>query len=74
MDFGQTSEKECMLWLKLGWVANMPDSKHSVDEIVLISYKVQLFLHAAHVGVGKIGSIKVIAEVHQTAKRQDEEI
>ena len=74
MDFGQNSKTECMLWLEWRWIANIPDSKHSVDEIVLIPYKVQLFLHAAHVGIGKIGSIKVITEVHQTAKCQDEEI
>ena len=50
------------------------NSEDSVDLIELITAERQLFFHTAYIGIIEICSVKVVEEVHQIAKGQDEEI
>ena len=52
-------------------VANCEDG---VDLVELIALEVQLFPHTRHIGVVQIGSVKVVEEVHEAAKGEDEEV
>jgi len=53
---------------------SIPYSKDGVDLIELVAFEVQLFPHTRNVRIVKIGAIKIIEEIHETAESKDEKI
>jgi hypothetical protein len=48
--------------------------KDRVDLVELIALEVQLFPHARDIGIVQVGSIKVVEEIHKTAKCEDKKV
>jgi uncharacterized phage-like protein YoqJ len=46
----------------------IPNGKTGVDEIVLISSEVEFFFHTGDVGVGEVGAVEIVHEIHETTE------
>uniref|UniRef100_A0A1Y1L610 Uncharacterized protein n=1 Tax=Photinus pyralis TaxID=7054 RepID=A0A1Y1L610_PHOPY len=85
-DHGETSpenhhgrEPEARLDIVKGQVGrhltnDIANGEASIDFIKLVAHKAKIILHARYVGVGKIAAVKVVDQVAETAKGEDEEV
>jgi hypothetical protein len=53
---------------------HLPYSEDGVDLVELVAFEAQLFPHTRDVRIVEIGAVKIIQEVHKTAKSKDEEV
>jgi hypothetical protein len=50
----------------------LPNSEDGVDQIELVSLKMELLLHARDICIVEITAVQIIGEIAETTKRQDE--
>ena len=52
----------------------LPNGEHSIDLIILISYKFKLLFHPTDIRIRQITSIEIVGKIHQATECQDEEV
>lgn len=53
---------------------DIPASKDGGYLGQLIALKIEVFFHARDIGLGQVGAVKVVEEIHEAAEGQNEEI